>query len=162
MSSTASETTSMNETQPDIDVPSDQSDLPCKSPLAVGLRLIFSPQATDRLAFISLSSATPKKNGSSYKKDGTPRKPRRAPSASPTKAPTSTSTSIKQSIIGHPPAPNTSHKPSDADVVVALFERVISKGTPEDVAVIAEQFGVDKRLLRLVSRDRGQSACAYE
>jgi len=162
MSSTASETTSMNETQPDIDVPSDQSDLPCKSPLAVGLGLIFSPQATDRLAFISLSSATPKKNGSSYKKDGTPRKPRRAPSASPTKAPTSTSTSIKQSIIGHPPAPNTSHKPSDADVVVALFERVISKGTPEDVAVIAEQFGVDKRLLRLVSRDRGQSACAYE
>jgi hypothetical protein len=37
------------------------------------------------------------------------------------------------------------------DVVVALFERVVSKGTPEDVGAIAEQFGVDKRLLRLVS-----------
>lgn len=73
------------------------------------------------------------KGSRSPKKSSSPRKSQAKPTA-------------KETIVGQP----GKYKPSDVEVVVALFERVIAKGDNEDAAAIAEQFGVDKRLLRMV------------
>jgi hypothetical protein len=37
-------------------------------------------------------------------------------------------------------------------MVVALFEKVLARATPDDVGEIAQQYGVEKRLLNMVSR----------
>jgi len=41
---------------------------------------------------------------------------------------------------------------SNPEMVVALFEKVLARATPDDVAEIAAKYGVEKRLLGMVSR----------
>jgi hypothetical protein len=90
---------------------------------------------TDFVNGILASPTKPEGKGSrSPKKSSSPRKSQAKPTA-------------KETIVGQP----GKYKNSDVEVVVALFERMIAKGDHEDVAAIAEQFGLDKRLLRMVS-----------
>lgn len=51
--------------------------------------------------------------------------------------------------------PGRIYKTSDVEVVMALFERVIAKGSAEDADAVAEQFGIDKRLLKMVRSTGG-------
>jgi hypothetical protein len=85
----------------------------------------------------------------------TPKSTKTSNKGSPTKSRVKSTPSVKSQVIGSAsssPQKAGGYKPSDVDVVLAIFEKLLDNCPPELTTAVAERFGVDKRLLRLVSQ----------